>query len=113
MPGTLPQVDVGELPDPLPSELVVLDVRESEEWDAGHVAGSVHIPLTTLPQRLGELPADHDVLVVCKVGARSAQATMFLQSHGIAAANLVNGLIAWEQAGRLLVNDAGTTAFVA
>jgi rhodanese-related sulfurtransferase len=112
MQRAVPQVDIRELPDPLPPDLFVLDVREFDEWQAGHVAGSLHIPLMTLPQRLDEVPPDRDLLVVCKVGARSAQATVFLQAQGFVAANLANGLVAWEYAGRPLVSDTGTPAFV-
>jgi rhodanese-related sulfurtransferase len=101
----VPTVDVAAVPDPRPDRLVMLDVREPDEWAAGHVAGAVHIPLLQLPARLAQVPQSGDVLCVCRVGARSAQATAFLRAHGIAAFNLAGGMLAWQRAGRPLVSE--------
>ena len=98
-----PAVTVDQLPDPLPEDLVVLDVREPIEWQQAHVPGSLHIPLMDLPTRIGEVPADGQVLVVCAVGARSARAVQFLVQHGHDAVNLDGGLVEWQSAGRPLV----------
>jgi len=98
-----PAVTVDQLPDPLPEDLVVLDVREPIEWQQAHVPGSLHIPLMDLPARIGEVPADGQVLVVCAVGARSARAVQFLVQHGHDAVNLDGGLVEWQSAGRPLV----------
>ncbi|HEY9252209.1 MAG TPA: rhodanese-like domain-containing protein, partial [Nocardioides sp.] len=72
---TIPTVEIAGVPDPLP--VAVLDVREDDEWAAGHIEGATHIPLQELPARLGELP-EGQTLVVCKVGGRSAQAVNYL-----------------------------------
>lgn len=104
----IPEIEVSAVPNPLLAELVVLDVREPDEWQAGHIEHAVHIPLGSLPERLGDVPADQQILVVCKVGGRSAQATQFLQAHGREAVNLLGGMMAWESAGRPLVADSGT-----
>ena len=98
-----PALTVDQLPDPLPEDLVVLDVREPIEWQQAHVPGSLHIPLMDLPTRIGEVPADGQVLVVCAVGARSARAVQFLVQHGHDAVNLDGGLVEWQSAGRPLV----------
>jgi len=98
-----PALTVDQLPDPLPEDLVVLDVREPIEWQQAHVSGSLHIPLMDLPARIGEVPADGQVLVVCAVGARSARAVQFLVQHGHDAVNLDGGLVEWQSAGRPLV----------
>ena len=90
----------------------VLDVREDEEWEAGHVDGSLHIPLMDLPQRLDELPPDTPLVVVCRVGGRSAQATTWLVQQGYDAANLEGGLFAWAAAGRAVVRDGDVPAVV-
>ncbi|KAA1424926.1 rhodanese-like domain-containing protein [Mumia zhuanghuii] len=100
---TIPTVDVAGVPDPVPAGLVVVDVREPDEWASGHIDGALHIPLGDLPTRADEIPADGQVLVYCHVGGRSARATMFLQQRGIDAVNLAGGVIAWHQAGRPLV----------
>ncbi len=78
---------------------LLLDVREGYEWDAGHVAGAVHLPLGQLVQRVEELPEDRQLVVVCRSGARSARATAFLASSGFAAVNLAGGMQAWAEAG--------------
>ncbi len=94
------QVEVSGVPDPLPDDLVVLDVREPAEWAAGHIDGAIHVPLMQVPGRLDDIPTGQQVLVVCKVGARSAQATAFLQDQGRDVVNLVGGMVAWESRGR-------------
>ena len=101
----IPTAAVSGIPDPLPDGLLVLDVREDDEWQAGHVAGSVHVPLMELGQRYAELPPAGQTLVVCRVGSRSAYAAGFLIQQGIDAVNLEGGLVAWASAGRELVAD--------
>ena len=107
----VPTVTVADLPDPLPEELSVLDVREPVEWHYGHIEGSVHVPLMDLPARLADVPEGR-LLVVCKVGARSAQATMWLAQQGHDVANLDGGLVEWVGDGRPLVSDTGRPAQV-
>jgi len=104
---SVPSVVVDQLPTPLPDELTVLDVREPIEWQHGHVEGSVHVPMMDIPERVGDLPTEGQVLVVCKVGGRSAQVVQYLQQHGIDAFNLDGGLLEWHAAGRPLVADVG------
>jgi rhodanese-related sulfurtransferase len=99
------------VPDPLPEGLAVLDVREPEEWAAGHVEGAVHIPLGELGERLADVP-DGQVLVVCKVGGRSARATAWLAAQGRDAVNLDGGMLEWEAAGRPMVSEGSQPAQV-
>jgi rhodanese-related sulfurtransferase len=108
----IPTVAVEGVPDPLPEGLVVLDVREPVEWRHGHIDGARHIPLREVPQRLDEVPTGLQVLVVCKVGARSAQAAGYLVQNGVDAVNLDGGLLEWEAAGRPLVSESGHPAQV-
>lgn len=103
----IPTVTVDQLPNPLPEGVTVLDVREPMEWVHGHIEGALHIPLGTLPVRLPELP-EGQILVVCKVGGRSAQAVMWLQQQGHDVVNLDGGMLDWEAAGRPMVSDTGT-----
>ena len=102
----VPTVALSGVPDPLPEGLSVLDVREPVEWAHGHVEGSVHIPMAEVPTRLEEVP-DGQVLVVCKVGARSARVAGYLVQQGRDAVNLDGGLLDWEAAGRALVSETG------
>lgn len=108
----VPSVTVEQVPSPLPEELTVLDVREPVEWQQGHVEGSLHIPLMELPDRIDEVPSDGPVLVVCKVGGRSARAVQYLRHLELEALNLDGGLVEWEAAGRPLVGDAGVPTVV-
>lgn len=96
----IPTVTVGGVPDPLPADLVVLDVREQHEWDAGHIEGAVHLPLGELTARVGELDPQARTLVVCHLGGRSARATQWLSAQGHDVVNMDGGMEAWQAAGR-------------
>jgi rhodanese-related sulfurtransferase len=77
-----------------------LDVREQEDWDAGHIPESVVIPLGELPARLDELPRDREIVVVCGLGVRSREGARILVEAGFSpVACLRDGLRAWEAAG--------------
>ncbi len=102
--GEVPTLQVSEVPVPIPEGLVVLDVREPLEWQHGHIDGAVHIPLHELPARRDEVP-DGRVLVVCKVGGRSAQAVAYLRAADLDAVNLGGGMLDWAEAGRPMVSD--------
>lgn len=78
---------------------LLLDVREDDEWKAGHVAEAMHVPLGQLAERVDELPDDRPVVVVCRSGRRSAQATAFLAASGFNAVNLAGGMQAWAASG--------------
>jgi len=101
----IPTVSVDQVPVPLPEGLFVVDVREPIEWAHGRIDGSVHIPMSELVERIAEIPNDQQVLVVCKVGGRSAQVTQYLAQSGYEAVNLDGGLLEWAAAGRPLVGD--------
>jgi rhodanese-related sulfurtransferase len=105
----IPSIETHAVPDPLPTGLVVLDVREDDEWAAAHIDGAVHIPLMELPARMGEfveLEADQ-TLIVCKAGGRSARAGAYLAQQGYEVVNLIDGMIGWERAGRAMVSETG------
>jgi rhodanese-related sulfurtransferase len=74
---------------------LAVDVREAEEWQAGHMGRSVWIPLGELAARAGELPRDRPLLIVCRTGARSAYAADALVAAGYDARNLAGGLQQW------------------
>ncbi|MEP7004099.1 MAG: rhodanese-like domain-containing protein [Chloroflexota bacterium] len=81
------------------ADLHLLDVREPDEWQAGHIAGSQHIPLGQLRERLGEVPKDRTILAVCRSGSRSDSAARGLRTLGYTALNLEGGVTAWKRAG--------------
>jgi len=85
----------------------LLDVREPNEWTAGHAAAATHIPLTQVPARVMEVPADGTVVVICRVGGRSQQAATWLRANGVEAVNLAGGMQAWAAAGLDVITDDG------
>jgi rhodanese-related sulfurtransferase len=102
----VPTVGISGVPDPLPDGLAVVEVRGPVEWHYGHIEGAIHIPMAEVPTRLEEVP-EGQVLVVCKVGARSARVAGYLVQQGRDAVNLDGGLLDWEAAGRALVSETG------
>ena len=101
-PAELPQVVDAETvasiqDDP---EVVLIDVREPEEYAAGHIPGVTLIPMGEVPERLDEIPTDKTVITYCRSGNRSGQVMQFLQQQGYDNVhNMEGGIIAWEQAG--------------
>ena len=76
----------------------LLDVREPQELPDGAIAGSVNIPMDDVESRLGELPTDRDIVVICHLGARAAHVTKRLNALGYARAmNLMGGMDAWAR----------------
>jgi rhodanese-related sulfurtransferase len=73
----------------------------------------VHIPLDQLPARAGELPTDRRVVAICRSGARSGQATMYLRRAGLEVVNLDGGMQAWARTGGDVVTDDGAAGRVA
>ncbi len=89
------------------SELHLLDVREQDEWDAGHIEGAQHIPLGELGPRLAEVPQEQVVVAVCRSGSRSDRAAHGLRMSGFKAENLDGGVTAWLRAGLPLFAKGG------
>lgn len=83
----------------LGDDATIIDVRQPDEYEAAHVDGATLIPLGELTGRLGELPADRTLYIMCHSGGRSAQATAFLEAQGIDAVNVVGGITGWYGAG--------------
>ncbi|HEX3031182.1 MAG TPA: rhodanese-like domain-containing protein [Bacillota bacterium] len=78
-------------------DLIIVDVRQSEEYALGHIRGAVLIPLGELVKRLGEIEYTKTVAVVCASGSRSAKAASYLVSQGYARVlNLTGGMYAWS-----------------
>ena len=105
----VPQVQAAAVP----AEGWLLDVRESDEWVAGHAPEATHIPMGELGVRSAEIPADQTVYVICRSGNRSAHATHALNDAGWHAVNVAGGMHEWEAAGRPMVSEQGTEPYVA
>jgi rhodanese-related sulfurtransferase len=85
---------------------VVIDVRTEQEWEMGHIGGSVNIPLHELQNRLAEVPKDAHIVVHCQGGYRSSLAASLLQQQGRTnVTDMVGGFAAWK-ASRLPVDGA-------
>lgn len=78
-------------------EARIVDVREPEEWAAGHVGHAVHVPLATVPDHLHHFDGT-PTYVICRSGNRSARACEFAAAQGLDAVNVVGGMIAWADA---------------
>jgi rhodanese-related sulfurtransferase len=86
----------------------LLDVREDHEWTAGHAPGAHHLPMMDVPVRMAEVPQDGDVVVVCRMGGRSAQVVAYLRQNGWDnVRNLEGGMEDWAATGRDLVSEDG------
>ena len=91
----------------LPSDAVILDVREDDEWEAGHVKGATHIPVAEVPKRLSEVPEADTLYVVCRGGGRSARVTAWLNDNGFQAVNVAGGMQSWKAAGKPMYAENG------
>ena len=81
-------------------DVIVLDVREQDEYDEKHIPGVTLIPLGTIPDRLDEIPTDQTVVVTCRSGNRSNQAAEYLREKGYTNIhNMLGGINEWEAAG--------------
>ena len=108
-PVTVPEV----LSADLPAGVFLLDVREDDEWTAGHAPEAVHVRLGDLGARVGELPRDREVYVICRSGARSAYAAQTLAAVGFSTVNVADGMTGWAIAGRPMISEDGAEPHVA
>ena len=97
----------------VPEQAYILDVREDDEWQAGHAPGARHIALGELGELHGQIPRDRDIYVICRSGVRSAHAARALSAAGWRALNVADGMHGWESAGRAMTSESGAPPFVA
>ena len=89
----------------LPADAVLLDVREDDEWAAGHAPDAQHVPMNEVPARLAELPDADPLYVICRSGGRSGRVAGFLARQGRSVVNVEGGMQAWAAAGRAMVGE--------
>lgn len=90
------------------TDAYLLDVRELDEWNAGHAPGAAHLPMMEIPSRMDEVPQDREVVVVCRIGGRSGHVVAYLRQQGWDnVTNLDGGMMGWAAAGRPVVTDDG------
>ena len=97
-------VDVAELQR---RGAVLVDVREDDEWAAGHAPDAVHLPLARVGEAVGRF-AGQEILTVCRSGARSGRAAKALAAAGVDVHNVAGGMSAWASAGLPVVRDDGS-----
>ena len=101
---TVPLIEVSDLQALIKQKVFffLLDVRQPEEFNQGHIDGAVSMPLGTLPDSYTQIPKGVNLVVYCRSGHRSAQAVTFLLSHGYdKAVSLSGGYTAWSSAQQL------------
>ena len=94
------EISVDELADELAKGARVIDVREIDEYQSGHVPGAVHVQLGTVPDNVDAFRGDDPTYVICKSGARSMRACEYLVDHGVHTVNVAGGTMAWITSGR-------------
>ena len=95
----VPEIDIDELARLRESGVVLVDVRQPDEFEQFHVPGATLIPLADVPERVEEIPSDTRVYVICGSGGRSARAVEFLNRQGYDTVNVAGGSKAWLDAG--------------
>ncbi len=104
MASQSPEVDVDELARAQAGGATIIDVRQPDEYDAGHVPGARLIPLDEVARRVNEVPRDEPVYVVCLSGGRSEKAARFYRAQGIDAYSVTGGTKEWVSRGQPTVS---------
>ncbi len=97
------EVSVDELHAALGAGARLFDVREPDEYTAGHVPGAIPIPLGEVAARVDEFRGDGAAYVICRSGGRSMRACELLADEGVTAVNVAGGTTGWETSGRDVV----------
>lgn len=84
----------------VPPGVTLVDVREENEFLAGHATGALNVPMSTLRDRVDELPKEGIIYLICRSGARSKASGEFLAEHGYDVVNVSDGTLGWQQSGR-------------
>ncbi|WNG87351.1 rhodanese-like domain-containing protein [Mycobacterium sp. ITM-2016-00317] len=108
----VPQAAIGDVPVEFDEAVVLLDVREDDEWQRGHAPGAQHIPMGDVPARLAEIDTQAKLFVVCHAGGRSQRVAQYLARNGYDPINVAGGMLAWAGAGRRVVTDSGDAGTV-
>lgn len=106
------QARIAEVPEKFDDSVVLLDVREDDEWQRGHAAGAQHIPMGDVPARMAEIDPDATLYVVCHAGGRSMRVAQYLARNGYEPINVAGGMLEWVAAGRPVVTDDGSAGTV-
>ena len=103
---TIEEITVEELAEHFaatPGQGVLIDVREQDEYEQGHVAGAILVPLSEFAERAADIPDGQPLHIICRSGARSMRAAEALARSGITAINVAGGTLGWIDSGRPVV----------
>jgi rhodanese-related sulfurtransferase len=100
------EVTIGELADVIERGGFVLDVREDDEWQEGHVPNATHIPMNDVSENMDKIDDGARVFVICRSGKRSMTVANFLESQGLDVVSVAGGTDAWVSSGRELSFEA-------
>ena len=86
---------------------LMVDVREDDEWAAGHAPEAVHLPMGQVVDRIDELPVERTIVCMCRVGGRSGSVALHLAGSGYDVRNIAGGMQAWAAQGLPVVDASG------
>lgn len=100
-------------PNEVPEGAHLIDVREQNEWDAGHAPTAQHLPASSLLENLDQLPEDDEALyIVCRSGGRSFQVAQWLNGNGFEAINVAGGMDIWFESGLPIDSEGEGEAYI-
>jgi len=91
-------------------EVQLIDVREPHEYEAGHIEGARHVPVSRLSEEASSIDKDRPVVFYCRTGGRSGLATQAFRASGFEAHKMAGGMVGWSEEGRPIEPDGGTVA---
>lgn len=103
--GQVSDIDVTQARAALAEGVPLIDVREDDEWQSGHVPGAIHLPLSSVSP--AAVPADGPVMLICRAGGRSSRAAHALADAGLQTRNVVGGMNEWAASGGAMVAENG------
>ncbi len=109
----VPSVSAAQAREQIKSGAKLVDVRENNEWTAGHAPQAVHMPLASLESKATRLSKNKPVLVICRSGNRSRTGAKKLRALGYDAFSVSGGMRAWESAGGAILDRKGRPGRIA
>lgn len=104
----IPQISIDHLRTDLEEGVPLIDVRQPDEYAEAHVPGAVLVSMVEVPERLGAIPADRPIDIICRSGARSQSVAEFLLGQGYLPRNVAGGTDAWINAGYQVETGSGS-----
>lgn len=100
------EISATDLAEQVAGGALVVDVREPDEYEDGHIEGAVLVPLSAVPEHVDAFRGDGPTYVICRSGARSMRACEYLDGFGLEVVNVAGGMLAWSMAGHAVATGA-------